>query len=328
MPKTLLQIINQVQGELGIPQTSPIVGNPDPSTLQLYNLLIGLTTELRRMKLWTVCQWEMIIEVPPASVFVGDTAQNSNQIINISPPLATFPQLVPQLFVADVPSIPTECRVAGVDFGNNILTLNMVATVNQTQVTFQLAQDTFSFPPDFDFFQNRTMWDRTNRWELLGPDSPQMDQWHRSGIVVTGPRRHFRKLGPYSNGQFRVWPSPLELVTNMQLVFEYMSQNCVAVAGSASEPMPAFAMNFTTDTDTPLLDDDLLIKGLKWKFWEIKGFNFADMKNDWLDYVDEMYARDGSRKTLNLVKRVNPIFLSPANVSDGFYPGPIGPNAM
>jgi hypothetical protein len=52
-------------------------------------------------------------------------------------------------------------------------------------------------PSGFDWFQNRTMWDRTNRWELLGPDSPQIDQWHRSGIVTTGPRQSLPEIGPY-----------------------------------------------------------------------------------------------------------------------------------
>lgn len=325
MPKTLLQIINQVQGELGLPQSASIVGNTDPTTTQMYNLTLGLVTELRRMHKWTACQWEMIIEVIPATTFTGNTTQNGNVITNVSPSPAG---IVPFMFVADVPAIPTECRVTAVNSISNTITLNMVTTENQTGITFQCAQDTYAFPSDFDFFHNRTMWDRTNRWELLGPDSAQMDQWHRSGIVVTGPRRHFRKLGPYSTGQFRIWPSPLELVVNMQLVFEYLSQNCIAVGGDATAQNPDFAINFTSDTDTPLLDDDLIIKGLKYKFWQTKGFNYLDFKNDFIDYVDEMYARDAGRKTLNLVKRISPIFLSPTAVQDGFYPGPIAPSGM
>ena len=51
----------------------------------------------------------------------------------------------------------------------------------------------------------QTWWDRTNRWALLGPDSPQIDQWHRSGIYVTGPRRHFRQIGNTTNA-WRIWP--------------------------------------------------------------------------------------------------------------------------
>jgi hypothetical protein len=51
------------------------------------------------------------------------------------------------------------------------------------------------------------------------------------------------------------------------------------------------------------------------------------LKNDWLDYVNSLIGRDEGAATLNMVKRVNPIFISPANVQDGFFPGPVGPNA-
>lgn len=319
MPKSLLQMISQVQGELGLPQSATVIGNADPTTVQMLNLMQGLLDELREMKRWPSLQWEMVVEVIPALTFAGTLTANSNTITAVTPGIAS---IEPYLFVADVPSIPTECRVIGVNVPAGSLTLNMVPTVSLTGAAFQLAQDTYAFPSDFDYFNNRTMWDRTNRWELLGPDSPQVDQWHRSGIVVTGPRRHFRKVGPYSSGQFRIWPSPLELAANMQLVFEYLSTNTIALQGNATVN-GSFSNLWTNDTDTPLLFDDLLVKGLKWKFFEVKGFNYAPMKNDWMDYVELVFARDGARKTLNLVKRVNPLFISPANVADGWYPAPI-----
>jgi hypothetical protein len=332
VPKTLLQIVSQVQGELGLPQATSVIGNSDGTTTQLLNLLIGLTTDLRRMHRWTACQWEFIIEVTPALTFTGNVAANSGTITNITPTL-TGTQVAAWTWQAQFPGIPTPARVTSVDSGSQ-LKLSLVSPTAQTGVSFIVAQDTYQIPTDFDFLTNRTMWDRTNRWELLGPDSPQMDQWHQSGVVPTGPRRHFRKLSPFSTGTFRLWPAPFEIAANLQLVFEYSSNLCVAVGGNFSAPAsggyndpPNFSSTWTTDTDQPMLDDDLLIKGLKWKFWEAKGFNYASLKNDWIDYVDQQWGRDGARPTLNLVKRVNPIFISPANVQDGFFPGPSGPNS-
>ena len=173
------------------------------------------------------------------------------------------------------------------------------------------------------------MWDRTNRWELLGPDSPQMDQWHRSGIVVTGPRRHFRQLGAggtsnESLNNFRIWPPPIEIIAPLQLVFEYLSNAAVNSLGQGIN----YALKFTNDADTTLLDEQALIMGIKWMFWEIKGFgSYATLQSRWVDYVDRLAARDGAAPTLSVVKRVNPIFLSSSNVQDGFFPGPIGPNS-
>jgi len=332
--KTLLQIVQQAQGEMGQPQSASVIGNADPTTLQLLTLLQGLITELRRMHRWKACEWEYIIEVSPAVTLTGNVGANSGHVTSISPGTAG---VIQWLFQCQFPGIPTPARVLSIGSPTD-LTLTLVSPTAQTSVAFIAAQDTYPIPSDFDFLTNRTMWDRTNRWELLGPDSAQMDQWHQSGVVPTGPRRHFRKMSPFlsgaNQGSFRLWPAPFEIATNLQLVFEYSSQNCVAVAGNFSPPatgfnQPAnFASQFSTDTDQPILDDDLLIKGLIWKFWEAKGFNYASKKNDWIDYVDQQWARDGARPTLNLVKRVNPIFISPANVQDGFFPGPVGPNSF
>ena len=332
MPKTLLQIVNQVQGSLGLPQSATIIGNTDPTTVQMLNLLIDLTTELRRMHRWTNCQWEYIIEVSPATVFTGNVAANSGLVTGITPSTTA---VAAWTYQCQFPGIPTPARILEVNSSSS-LTLSLVSPTAQSNVSFTAAQDTYLVPTDFDFFINRTMWDRTNRWELLGPDTPQMDQWHQSGVVPTGPRRHFRKLSPYmNNGQFRLWPAPYEIASNLQLVFEYSSNLCVATAGNFAVPTGAsfdqpsnFSSTWTTDTDQSVLDDDLLIKGLEWKVWQRKGFNYQDMKNDWIDYVDQQWARDGARPTLNIVKRVNPVFISPSNVQDGFFPGPAGPNSF
>jgi hypothetical protein len=198
--------------------------------------------------------------------------------------------------------------------------MNATGAATTTPLTF--SQDTYPYPTDYDWTQNRTQWDRTNRWELLGPDSAQLDQWHRSGIVATGPRRHWRKIGHQTN-QFRIWPQPAEIANPLQLAFEYLSINAVAVHGSAATS----AQYFANDDDQPFLDDAAITMGIKWKFWEIKGFGYANMKNDWQDYVDTLIARDEGAGTLQLAKRQSPIFLSPSNTQDGFFPGPVGPSA-
>jgi hypothetical protein len=137
-----------------------------------------------------------------------------------------------------------------------------------------------------------------------------------------------------NNGQFRLWPAPYEIASNLQLVFEYSSTNCVAVGGNFAAPATGFdqpsnfTFQWTTDADQPILDDQLLIDGLIWMWAKKKGINYVDDKNDWLDAVDAWWARDGARPTLNLVKRINPIFISPSNTQDGFFPGPVGPNSF
>ncbi len=102
-----------------------------------------------------------------------------------------------------------------------------------------------------------------------------------------------------------------------------MSIAAVAVNGVST----MVSQYFVNDNDTSFLDDQAITMGIKWMFWEIKGFgSYLTLQNRWIDYVERLIARDGAAPTLNLVQRVNPIFLSPANIQDGFFPGPVGPN--
>jgi len=326
MPLTLLQIIQATQAELGLPQASTVIDNTDATTLQMLALANRVVDELRRSNPtgWTSLQFEYDLVVPVPITTTGNLATAFTNTISGIPSTAGISA---NYFSISGNSVPAAARVSSVVDANTI-TMQMEAsnTAAVSGVTFIFSQDTFPEPSGFDWFQNRTMWDRTNQWELIGPDSPQIDQWQRSGIVTTGPRRHFRQLGPYGNN-FRIWPPPSELRAPLQLVFEYMSFNSIVLHGGAAVPpaTPTFAQYWTNDDDICLLDDQAIITGIKWMFWEIKGMgSYVTLQGRWVDYVDRLIARDGSAPTLPLTKRVSPIFISPANVQDGFFPGSAG----
>jgi hypothetical protein len=90
----------------------------------------------------------------------------------------------------------------------------------------------------------------------------------------------------------------------------------------------AFAQYFVNDDDTSFLDDAAITTGIKWKFWEIKGFNFVNMKNEWIDYIDQLISRDEGAATLQLARRARTSLLDSRNVQDGNFPGPTGPNSF
>ena len=313
--KTLLQIIQTAQGELGLAQCTTVTGATDQTTIQMYGYANQEIEELRQRHSWTALQREYNLVVNPPVITTGNVALNSATITGI-PNTANL--LANYMMVAGS-SIPAAARIASVDSPTQI-TMTMEATGAAAGTALTFSQDTYPEPSDFNSFINRTWWDRTNRWELLGPSSPQLDQWHLSGIVTTGPRRYFRQLGALANN-YRIWPPPAEITNPLQLVFEYLSFNAIYVNGGVTT-----AKNFANDGDIPILSDRAIIMGVKWRFWEQKGFDWTSKRTDYDLYVDRLIARDGGRETLNMVKRVNPIFISPANVQDGFYPGPVGPN--
>ena len=317
MSKTLLQIVNTTEDELGLTRSTSVIGSTSAQAIQLLALLNSAGEELRDFPEdgWKCMQTEFNLAVNPYVTGVGNTTANSPTLV-----MTTFPTTTPtSAYVCTGTNIPTGARVLSVAAPNITLTMN--ATGSATGNTFTFGNDTYNLPSDFRHFVNRTAWDRTNRWELLGPDSPQMDQWHRSGIIATGPRRHFRQIGKVAP-QYRIWPAPTEITSPIQLVFEYISTSWVNTNGLGA----AFTDSFVNDADTSVLDDRALIHSLKYRYWFAKGFAHKHLLDTYQDYVDRLFARDGGAPTLNLVKRMHPIFISPANVQDGYYPGPVGPN--
>lgn len=318
MARTLLQIIVAAQQELGLPQATTVIGNSDVTTNQLLGFAQSEIEALRKKKEngWTALQtlFNLVVAIPLETT--GDTTDNSAVITNI-PSTATISV---DNFIVQGEDIPVAARILSVDSATQV-TMNMVATGTAVGVDLLFAKDTYALPADFDHYINRTMWDRTNRWELIGPDSPQIDQWHQSGIVTTGPRRHWRQLNKLTN-KFRLWPPPAEITSPLQLVFEYISKYSVSVQGSAVN----FAELWANDADICVLDDRAIIMGIKWRFWEQKGFNWLSKRDEYDRFVDTLIAQDGGALTLSLVRRSDPFLLSPNNVQDGFFPGPTGPN--
>ena len=332
-PLTILQMINQAQAELGLPQgVSAYTSAATNTDVQMGALANRCLDEMRQMRpdTWTAMQSEFNLIVNPPTDTTGDMPAYSTQINNIPAGVLAAANIQPNFWQVAGPGIPVAARVASVNLSSNSITMTMENSNPEplTGQSVQFMQDTYAMPADFDFYTNRTMWDRTNRWELLGPDSPQLDQWHRSGIVATGPRRHWRQIGAFAN-QFRIWPAPAEITAPLQLVFEYSSICAVAVHGQDADtnPISTFAQYFQNDDDTPLLNAQAIIMGIKWMFWEVKGFgSYVTLQNRWVDYVNRLIARDGAAPTLPMVNRTNPIFVSAANVVDGFFPGNVGSN--
>lgn len=319
MPRTVLQLVNAAQAELGLSQSSTVFGTTnDLTAVQMGALANRVLDEMRRMHDWSACQFEynLIVEEPLETT--GNMAAGSAVITAIP----TTAAISAGSFAVSGDGIPQAARVLSVDSATQVtMTMQNTNTAAASGTDLIFARDTYPIPSDFDWFQNQTMWDRTNFWRLLGPDSPQADQRIRSGIFPLGPRRHWRQLGRNTtagtSSVFRLWPPPTEITAPLQLVFEYLSINTVNVTGAGT----SFAQRFTADTDTCLLDEDAIIQGIKWMFWEIKGFgSYVTLQQRWIDYVDRLAARDGGAPVLNMARRDDPLLISPANVRDGNFP--------
>jgi hypothetical protein len=309
----LLQIVQAVTTELGLVSPTAVAGSGDLQINQLQSLVNRSGDALKRTHNWTALQQLFTLNVAAPIITTATTLGGSPILSNIP----TTAGLTAETFCAAAANLPVAARILSVDSINQV-TLDMVATGTGTTagVVVTFAKDTYPEPALFDRFINGTGWDRTNRWQLIGPDSPQMDEYHRSGIVTTGPRRHFRQTGSLAAGNYRLWPPPGTTDTPFQIAWEYITHGwCTNAAGT---PQTSLLL----DTDVPLLDSQAIIMDVKWRFLQAKGIpTAASMQSETVDYIGQLIARDGGAPTLNAGRRFQPYLIGSWQVPDGNWPG-------
>lgn len=308
----LLQIINAALGELGLPQQTTIIGSRDPTAVQMLNLANREGNELWRARDWTFLQTEFIINCETPITKTGDVTENSTVVTNI---VGGTSDLQAGAYAVQGIGMPGAERLVTIDSSTQV-TLGMESTETALATTLTFARDTYNLPTDFDHYITNTWWDRTNHWMLVGPQSPQFDQWQRSGIVTTGPRLRWRQIGQQPTA-FRLWPPPTSTTVPDALVFEYIPNTWIITAASPA----TYISSFAADTDTPLFNPQMMILGIKWRFYQAKGFSYGALQQEHQDFVNREMGRDGGMPDLNMTRRRFPWLISSANVQDGNFPG-------
>lgn len=315
MPTTLLQIAQAVVNELGLPPLASLVGNNTPDARIILSLVNRSGDEIYQSHPWTCSQDYHIVEIETPITTVGDVHAGSDIIDNI--PDTTGIEGV--YFVVVGNGILQSTRVTEVIDGNSVR-MDQFPTEDGTATELVFARDTYEMPDQFKWFANRTMWDRTNHWELVGPMSPQADQYERSGIVPSVPRKRWRQVGQLPTA-WRLWPAPTASGTYpATLVFEYNSRYWASNAAGTRQA------TLSDDTDYPVIDAQAIVLAVKWRLWQQKGFEYGAMQAEANDYVSRLAARDGGSPDLSLAKRRDFYWLiGPQNIQDGSFPGPGNP---
>lgn len=308
---SLLQMVQYACNELGLPAPPIVVGSTDTQVIQLLSLINRDGIEMYQSKAggWTCLQGEHIINVETPINRVGTYSTGGTVISGLS----STSDITAGAYSVSGNGMPTAQRVSEIIDASSVrCEMEFTADSDGTELIF--ARDTYELPSDFDQYISNTWWDRTNHWMLVGPQSPQFDQWQRSGIVTTGPRIRWRQIGKRPT-VFRLWPPPTASSVPDALVFEYVNN------GWVEHEDETYSVRFTADTDTALLDNDALILGIKWRYWQIKGMDYGAMQQEYLDYVNRLKARDGGMPDLNMGRRRFPYLITSANVQDGNFPG-------
>lgn len=294
----LLELTQQMCYEVGIAAPTQVAASQDPQIQQIFALLNRFGRDLSRQYVWQELDKEYLLTTATL-VTTGNVTAGSAVITNI-PSTALLTTNWGASFVGAVPfSMITSV-------GANTVTLNQAATASGTGIAITFGQVNYPLPADWLRQIEQTEWDRTNRWPLNGPKSPQEWQNFKSGIVYAGPRLRFRIAG----GTIQLNPPPSGASL---LSMEYVSKNWVtALAGTTKE-------KFTLDTDSPVFDDSLMVEGLKLRWNKAKGFAYDEKA--YTDLLSTCQAQNKSAPTLSLAQGSGSVLLSMANIPDGNFPG-------
>lgn len=299
MSSTMLQLIQQATGEMGLSVPTYVAGNTAQDVIQQLALINAAGRELSRQYPWQALNKQNIITVSFTTI-TADTTSGSTSLTNCSSISG-----IDSTYQISGAGINQATYVSGTPSGSTI-TLSQPATSTNTGQTYTLGKVKYAMPSDFDRQINRTHWDKSKHWEMLGPETPQQWEWLISGYISTGPRIRYRIFGNY----FQIWP----LVSTAEVIgFEYISN---AWASSASGTAKT---SFTVDTDTCIFPDNLMILALKKKYFEIKGFDSSTFQKDYETELQIAKANDGGALTLSMNPRISTILIGWTQIPDSGY---------
>jgi hypothetical protein len=299
MSSTMLQLIQQAAGEMGLAVPTYVAGNAQADVVQQLALLNACGREISRAYIWQALSKQYIITVSYTSI-TGNTTSGSTSLTNCSSISG-----IDTTYQISGTGINQATYVAASPTGSTIV-LSQPATSTNVGATYTLGKVKYTMPSDYDRQIDRTHWDKSKHWEMLGPETAQQWEWLISGYISTGPRIRYRIFNSY----FQIWP----LVTTAEVIgFEYISNAWANNAAGTAKT------TFTVDTDTCIFPDNLMVLALKKKYFEVKGFDASAFTRDYMTEMSIAKANDGGSLTLSMNPRISTILIGWEQIPDSGY---------
>lgn len=310
---TLLSICVGACNAARVDPPSSIVGNTQPTALLLLQLANDEGEALARRKPggWAIMNSEFDFTTAAVAT-TGNVVANSTVITNIPSTTGI--------------NVNTWQVVGSAGFANNTI---VTAINSPTQVTvnqpnngptligtpIQFGQSDYPLPADFERPIDGTFWDRSRFWQMRGAMSPQQWQLFKSSVLGTSAtiqrRYRFRNVG----GVLLLSIDPVPTDNNSTLVWEYVSNAWCQSAGGVRQTQ------WLADTDTGVLDEFLIRKGVQWRLLERLGMAFDTAQGEYEVLCDKAVAHDAGTQVIDMVQSNRLILIGPSNVPEANFPG-------
>ena len=295
---TMLQLVQQVTNELGVPTPTTVAGNTNQDVTQILALMNAGGYELLRKADWR----ELTIPYSFFTSYTTTTGTYTTSALTVTVPSTAG---LDTTYMVVGTGLPNATFISSVDSATQV-TLSNYSTSNVTNGTVYFQKVKYALPADYDSIVPRTQWDKSKHWEMLGPESAQQWEWLLSGFISTGPRIRWRLLGGY----FQIWPG---YSANENLGFEYRSK------GWALSAAGAVKNSFTVDTDTCIYPDRLMVLSTKLKYFQAKGFDTTAIYRDYLTEFETSVGQDTSAANLSFAPRPGSVLIGWDNIPDSGY---------
>lgn len=301
MGSSLLQLAQKVRGELSLSVPTAVASSADTDIQNTLALMNAAGEELVNCK--PSLPWNAL------NVEYRFTTQYSTQTGTLDGSTAVVTGLssttgLDTTYMAVGNGIPQDTYVKTVDSATQV-TLSQNTTIAGTP-TISFCKVQYALPSDYKAMVDRTQWDKSKHWEMLGPEDGQQWQWLKSGYIATGPRIRWRLMG----NMFQIWPP---IATPEYLGFEYISN------GWARSSSGALQTAFLADTDTCIYPDRLIIIASKIKYWLLKGFDASIFQPEYQRELAVAIANDTGSPLLSFAPKPAEILIGYENIPDSGY---------
>ncbi len=298
MSSTLLQLVQAATGEMGLTVPTYVAGNPATDTVQMMALANAVGSELQREYDWEFLAKEYRFTTQ-FLITTGNLSANSAVVTSMGATTG-----LDSTYMVSGTGVNQDTYVLTNDSSSQV-TLSQAVTTSGNSVSLTFGKTKYALPSDYDRQVDSTHFDKSKRWQMLGPETAQQWQWLKSSYISTGPRLRYRIMGGY----FQIWPM---IATPEYLGFEYLSNGWVNPATTPSS-------SFSSDTDTCAFPDRLMIAGLKMRYFEAKGFNSDAYSRDFLRQLDIAKSNDHGSPSLSMAPRLSEILIGIEQVPDTGY---------
>jgi len=301
MSQTMLQMVQQTAAELNLAVPSFVVGNTSQDVQQILALMNGSGYDLLKEYDWQALQ----IQYRFYTQSLTANATTVNGSYNLTFAAGTDLSNVTSQWQLSGYNIPQDTYVVSANNTTKVVVMSQMASGDGVQ-SVVCAQTAYNLPDDFETITNRTMWDKSKHWEMLGAEDAQQWQWLKSGYISTGPRVRWRIL----DNQFCIWPI---MNTQEYLGWEYRSKGWARAADGTVKN------SFTADSDTTVLDNRVMVLATKLKYFQTKSFDTTALMQDYQRYLSVAKANDKGAPNLSFAPQPSRVLIGYANIPDTGY---------